>query len=127
MLVYHDLLGMLQHPHHAKVRTELTLCLILFICIWKQTPQALPLLQVTPKFCKQYGHVGDAINKALLEYREEVENKVFPSAPYSPYKMSAADVDVFLSELQKKGLGEAASSAAVAVEQFVGAGTRTKE
>ncbi|KAH7659574.1 3-methyl-2-oxobutanoate hydroxymethyltransferase protein [Dioscorea alata] len=45
VLVYHDLLGMLQHPHHAKV---------------------------TPKFCKQYGHVGEAINKALSEYKQEV-------------------------------------------------------
>jgi len=31
VLVYHDLLGMMQHPHHAKV---------------------------TPKFCKQYAAVG---------------------------------------------------------------------
>ena len=31
VLVYHDLLGMMQHPHHAKV---------------------------TPKFCKQYATVG---------------------------------------------------------------------
>lgn len=34
MLVYHDLLGMMQHPHHAKV---------------------------TPKFCKQYAAVGNVI------------------------------------------------------------------
>ena len=34
VLVYHDLLGMLQHPHHAKV---------------------------TPKFCKQFGNVGTVI------------------------------------------------------------------
>ncbi|KAF5946805.1 hypothetical protein HYC85_017033 [Camellia sinensis] len=47
VLVYHDLLGMMQHPHHAKV---------------------------TPKFCKQYGQVGDVINKALSEYKEEVTN-----------------------------------------------------
>lgn len=32
VLVYHDLLGMMQHPHHAKV---------------------------TPKFCKQYAAVGE--------------------------------------------------------------------
>ncbi|KAJ0962924.1 hypothetical protein J5N97_028046 [Dioscorea zingiberensis] len=64
VLVYHDLLGMLQHPHHAKV---------------------------TPKFCKQYGHVGEAINKALSEYKQEVENKQFPSAPYTPYKISEDD------------------------------------
>ncbi|XP_028121548.1 uncharacterized protein LOC114318788 [Camellia sinensis] len=51
VLVYHDLLGMMQHPHHAKV---------------------------TPKFCKQYGQVGDVINKALSEYKEEVTNGSFP-------------------------------------------------
>lgn len=45
MLVYHDLLGMMQHPHHAKV---------------------------TPKFCKQYAAVGSAIQEALQQYRAEV-------------------------------------------------------
>ena len=45
VLVYHDLLGMMQHPHHAKV---------------------------TPKFCKQYGAIGTAIQIALQQYRDEV-------------------------------------------------------
>lgn len=36
VLVYHDLLGMMQHPHHAKV---------------------------TPKFCKQYSVVGRVIQE----------------------------------------------------------------
>ncbi len=36
VLVYHDLLGMMQHPHHAKV---------------------------TPKFCKQYSAVGAVIQQ----------------------------------------------------------------
>ncbi len=36
VLVYHDLLGMMQHPHHAKV---------------------------TPKFCKQYSAVGRVIQE----------------------------------------------------------------
>lgn len=36
VLVYHDLLGMMQHPHHAKV---------------------------TPKFCKQYSAVGRVIQQ----------------------------------------------------------------
>ncbi|KAJ6849081.1 3-methyl-2-oxobutanoate hydroxymethyltransferase [Iris pallida] len=91
VLVYHDLLGMLQHPHHAKV---------------------------TPKFCKQFGHVGDAINKALSEYKQEVETKSFPSAAHTPYRISAADVDGFLTELQKMGLSEAASAAASAAESI---------
>ncbi|KAH0715677.1 hypothetical protein KY284_008582 [Solanum tuberosum] len=73
-LVYHDLLGMMQHPHHAKV---------------------------TPKFCKQFGQVGDVINKALLEYKEEVTNGSFPGSAHSPYKIGAADMVGFLNALQK--------------------------
>ncbi|KAI3884606.1 hypothetical protein MKX03_000604 [Papaver bracteatum] len=90
VLVYHDLLGMLQHPHHAKV---------------------------TPKFCKQYARVGDVINQALLQYKEEVTEKSFPGPTHTPYKMSDSDVNGFLSELEKMGLGSAASSAAEAAEK----------
>lgn len=90
VLVYHDLLGMLQHPHHAKV---------------------------TPKFCKQYARVGDVINQALLQYKEEVTERSFPGPTHTPYKMSNSDVNGFLSELEKMGLGSAASSAAVAAEK----------
>lgn len=91
VLVYHDLLGMLQHPHHAKV---------------------------TPKFCKQYAHVGDVINKALLQYKEEVTSGSFPGPGHSPYKISASDVDSFSNELQKLGLNKAASAAAEAAEKM---------
>lgn len=91
VLVYHDLLGMLQHPHHAKV---------------------------TPKFCKQFAHVGDVINKALVEYKEEVTNGSFPGPVHSPYKIGASDVNDFLNELQKLGLEKAASAAAEAAEKF---------
>ncbi|XP_068659036.1 3-methyl-2-oxobutanoate hydroxymethyltransferase 1, mitochondrial-like [Aristolochia californica] len=87
VLVYHDLLGLLQHPHHAKV---------------------------TPKFCKKYGSVGDVINKALSDYKEEVENKSFPGPAHTPYRIGEADFDGFLTELHKMGLSEAASAAAVA-------------
>lgn len=91
VLVYHDLLGMMQHPHHAKV---------------------------TPKFCKQYTNVGEVINKALLEYKEEVTNGSFPSPAYSPYKISAAELDGFSNELQKLGLKDAASAASLAAEKI---------
>lgn len=91
VLVYHDLLGMMQHPHHAKV---------------------------TPKFCKQYARVGDVINKALVEYKEEVTNSTFPGPSHSPYKITAADVDGFSKELEKMGLGKAASAAATAAMKF---------
>ncbi|KAL4373475.1 hypothetical protein HN51_007364 [Arachis hypogaea] len=91
VLVYHDLLGMLQHPHHAKV---------------------------TPKFCKQYARIGDVINKALLEYKEDVMNGSFPDAHYSPYKISEADVEGFSNELQKLGFDKAASAASEAVQKL---------
>ncbi|RVX09911.1 3-methyl-2-oxobutanoate hydroxymethyltransferase 1, mitochondrial [Vitis vinifera] len=91
VLVYHDLLGMMQHPHHAKV---------------------------TPKFCKRYGQVGEVINKALLEYKEEVTNGSFPGPAHSPYKICSAEVDGFLNELQKLGLDKAASAAAEAAEKI---------
>ncbi|KMT20404.1 hypothetical protein BVRB_1g004000 [Beta vulgaris subsp. vulgaris] len=91
VLVYHDLLGMLQHPHHAKV---------------------------TPKFCKQYAHVGDVINKALVEYKDEVTKGSFPGPAHSPYKISASEVDGFLDELKRMGLNEAATAAAEAVEKM---------
>ncbi|KAL6124121.1 hypothetical protein ACLB2K_076636 [Fragaria x ananassa] len=85
VLVYHDLLGMMQRPHHAKV---------------------------TQKFCKQYAHVGDIINKALVEYKEDVISGAFQGASHNPYKINAADVDGFVSELQRMGLDKAASAAA---------------
>ncbi|XP_072069325.1 3-methyl-2-oxobutanoate hydroxymethyltransferase 1, mitochondrial-like isoform X2 [Arachis hypogaea] len=91
VLVYHDLLGMLQHPHHAKV---------------------------TPKFCKQYARVGDIINKALLEYKEDVTNGSFPDAHHSPYKISEADAEGFSNELQKLGFDKAASAASEAVQKL---------
>ncbi|XP_022757459.1 3-methyl-2-oxobutanoate hydroxymethyltransferase 2, mitochondrial-like isoform X3 [Durio zibethinus] len=91
VLVYHDLLGMLQHPHHAKV---------------------------TPKFCKHYARVGDVINKALLEYKEAVTNGSFPGPSHSPYKMNADDVNGFFEELEKLGLHQAASAATEAAEKM---------
>ncbi|KAF5939229.1 hypothetical protein HYC85_023488 [Camellia sinensis] len=78
----------------------------------------LYLLQVTPKFCKQYGQVGDVINKALSEYKEEVTNGSFPGPAHSPYKINAADVDGFLNELQKLGLDKAASTSATVAEKI---------
>ncbi|KAL9265287.1 3-methyl-2-oxobutanoate hydroxymethyltransferase 2, mitochondrial-like protein [Drosera capensis] len=99
VLVYHDLLGMMQHPHHAKV---------------------------TPKFCKQYSQVGEVINKALSEYKEEVTNGSFPGPSHSPYNISPTDFTNFLNELQRMGLETAASAAAEAAEKIEKAGTTNR-
>ena len=68
VLVYHDMLGMTTNPHHE---------------------------QFVPKFCKSYATLGDGINRALREYKADVEGGVFPSEDYSPYKMSAVESELF--------------------------------
>eukprot|EP00284_Hemiselmis_tepida_P007110 CAMPEP_0174918568 /NCGR_PEP_ID=MMETSP1355-20121228/3148_1 /TAXON_ID=464990 /ORGANISM="Hemiselmis tepida, Strain CCMP443" /LENGTH=412 /DNA_ID=CAMNT_0016163747 /DNA_START=167 /DNA_END=1401 /DNA_ORIENTATION=- len=78
VLVYHDLLGMMQHPHHAKV---------------------------TPKFCKQYSAVGATINAALTQYVDEVRAREFPGAAYSPYKMAKGELEAFRAKVWGAGAG----------------------
>lgn len=90
VLVYHDLLGMMQHPHHAKA---------------------------APKFCKSYSSVGSSINDALREFRDEVRSKAFPSSKYSPYKMAAGEKELFealVAERKAKDTSVSAVSAAKA-------------
>lgn len=68
VLVYHDMLGMLSHPHHE---------------------------QFVPKFCKKYAQVGHTIQSALTEFKDDVENGDFPNEEYSPYIMSQKEKDIF--------------------------------
>ncbi|KAI8472039.1 MAG: ketopantoate hydroxymethyltransferase [Monoraphidium minutum] len=81
VLVYHDMLGMMSHPHHAKV---------------------------TPKFCKRYAEVGTAIQAALQAYREDVESREFPGLRYSPYSIKAHEVVALEAELAAAGMPEVA-------------------
>ena len=60
VLVFHDMLGMTSHPHHA---------------------------QFVPKFCKKYAQLGHIIQEGLQEYKKEVESGVFPGESFSPYVM----------------------------------------
>ncbi|OEL33186.1 3-methyl-2-oxobutanoate hydroxymethyltransferase 1, mitochondrial [Dichanthelium oligosanthes] len=72
--------------------------------------------QVTPKFCKQFGNVGDVINRALSQYKKEVETGTFPGPSHTPYKITPTDVDGFANALQKMGLSDAADAAAAAAD-----------
>ncbi|RLN22824.1 3-methyl-2-oxobutanoate hydroxymethyltransferase 1, mitochondrial [Panicum miliaceum] len=72
--------------------------------------------QVTPKFCKQFGDVGNVINRALSEYKKEVETRTFPGPSHTPYKITPTDVDGFANALQKMGLSDAADAAAATAE-----------
>jgi 3-methyl-2-oxobutanoate hydroxymethyltransferase len=73
VLVYHDLLGMMQHPWHAA--------------------HAL-------KFCKQYASVGSAINQALAAYRDEVRSGAFPGEEFSPYVIPPGETEMFMRGLE---------------------------
>jgi 3-methyl-2-oxobutanoate hydroxymethyltransferase len=75
------MLGFLQHPHHAKV---------------------------TPKFCKKYANVGTDIQKALLEYVEDVESKGFPTEAHSPYAIPDGELHALGRALKKQGYTAAA-------------------
>lgn len=68
VLVFHDMLGMLSHPHHE---------------------------QWVPKFCKRYANVGSVIQEGLLHFKKEVETGEFPGESYSPYLMSVEERDIF--------------------------------
>lgn len=80
ILVYHDLLGFMQHPHHAKV---------------------------TPKFCKQYAQVGKTVQKAMTDFKNEVGNKEFPGNAFTPYKLRSRDRKIFIEMLGKAGFLDA--------------------
>lgn len=68
------------------------------------------VLQVTPKFCKQYAQVGLVVNEALQQYKEDVEAGVFPGPQFSPYKMSQQELDKLAENLSRRNLHAAASS-----------------
>ncbi|CAM9867942.1 unnamed protein product [Ascophyllum nodosum] len=74
VLVYHDMLGMLQHPHHA---------------------------QFVPRFCKNYANVGEEVRRGLEAFRKEVECGSFPQERHSPYKMAAQEEEAFQRLLAK--------------------------
>ena len=67
--------------------------------------------QVTPKFCKQYARVGEHINAALSEFRQDVEARRFPDDAHSPYGIDAAEVEALSRELREQGLTRAAGAA----------------
>ena len=86
VLVFHDLLGMLSHPHHE---------------------------EFVPKFCKKYASVGLHINDGLAQFRKEVEDGVFPGNEYSQYAMSEEEETIFdqlMSDDAEKGKNEVSVS-----------------
>lgn len=71
VLVYHDMLGILNHPHHTKV---------------------------APKFSKQFAGLALQIHGAILQYCKDVEHRDFPDQAHSPYKIPDEEFQNFLQE-----------------------------
>lgn len=74
VLVYHDMLGMMSHPHHE---------------------------EFMPRFCKSYAQVGHAITEGLDAFKKDVESGKFPSEEYSPYVMNDEEKKIFEALLEK--------------------------
>eukprot|EP00633_Aureoumbra_lagunensis_P001844 CAMPEP_0197292950 /NCGR_PEP_ID=MMETSP0890-20130614/25990_1 /TAXON_ID=44058 ORGANISM="Aureoumbra lagunensis, Strain CCMP1510" /NCGR_SAMPLE_ID=MMETSP0890 /ASSEMBLY_ACC=CAM_ASM_000533 /LENGTH=324 /DNA_ID=CAMNT_0042767287 /DNA_START=403 /DNA_END=1377 /DNA_ORIENTATION=- len=72
VLVYHDLLGSLHHPHHKRF---------------------------VPKFCKVFADIGEASRLGLQAFKDEVQAGSFPSADFSPYKMPTQEAAKFRAML----------------------------
>jgi 3-methyl-2-oxobutanoate hydroxymethyltransferase len=68
VLVYHDMLGVMAHPHHQ---------------------------EVAPRFSKQYASVGSLADRAIRDFAREVRGRQFPSDQYSPYKIPDEQLDLF--------------------------------
>mmetsp|Transcript_10771 Transcript_10771/g.35691 ORF Transcript_10771/g.35691 Transcript_10771/m.35691 type:complete len:339 (-) Transcript_10771:282-1298(-) len=72
VLVYHDLLGSIDHPHHKRF---------------------------VPKFCKVFADVGDKSTQGLLTFKDEVKANAFPDDTFSPYHMPDHETAKFLAML----------------------------
>lgn len=74
VLVYHDMLGILNHPHHAKV---------------------------APKFSKHFAELASKIHDAIGEYCRQVKEREFPSEIYSPYTIPDEEFEQFLLDTEE--------------------------
>jgi len=90
VLVYHDLLGMMTHPHYKAV---------------------------TPKFSKQFVEIGPIIAQGLEDYVREVKEGTFPGPAHTPYKMKQEDLDMFVGELHKHGHSSVANEVAAIADR----------
>lgn len=89
VLVYHDLLGMMAHPHYRKV---------------------------TPKFCRRYADAGAAIQAALAAYGDDVRSGGFPSPAFTPYALGGEAAAELEAGLRAAGEGAAADAVRATVE-----------
>ena len=58
--------------------------------------------------------MGEIIQGALQQYRDDVAAGQFPGRQYSPYKIPPAEVDALVGELKQRGM----AGVAQAVEEY---------
>lgn len=81
VLVYHDMLGIMSHPHHDKV---------------------------APRFSKSFAEVGHLIDSGIREYCKQVRSREFPCERYSPYQIADKDFAEFSrgAEAERKSVDD---------------------
>jgi len=89
VLVYHDLLGMMAHPHYRRV---------------------------TPKFCKKFALVGRQVQDALAAFRDEVRSGAFPGPSHTPYQLDERGTAELSRALRAEGEVGAAEAAEAVFE-----------
>lgn len=80
VLVYHDMLGILSHPHHANN---------------------------APRFSKTFAEVGINIDQGIREYGRQVRAREFPCENFSPYSIpddEFREVERFVGKMKQQKL-----------------------
>ncbi len=84
VLVYHDMLGLLDHPLKPKV--------LEIFCIHLQSP---------PSFCKQYGNMAKVAHEGLVNFNKDVKEKRFPSPENCAYKIPEGEMEKIQELLER--------------------------
>ena len=109
VLVYNDLLGMMQVLVYHDLLGMMQVLVYHDLLGMMQHPHHA---KVTPKFCKQFASVGTVVQEALQQYKAEVTSGAFPSEQYSPYKLPEAEQHALSDQLDQAGFGKAATAVA---------------
>lgn len=94
VLVYHDMLGILSHPHHHSV---------------------------APRFSKQFAKLGPVIHDAISEYCQQVRRREFPDTQFAPYQISDEEFELVESYAQQMKAEQSAEQVDARVRRRPGA------
>jgi 3-methyl-2-oxobutanoate hydroxymethyltransferase len=70
------------------------------VLVW---PDALGLFDdFTPKFVKKYANLNEIIKNAVIEFKNEVESKIFPDTVIHSYNLPEDELKKFMDNIEKK-------------------------